>query len=98
MFVGTRLSFRIITSKKHLLSFGFSPPLKKCKQKNSEKVGIRSSSTNGGDVPLVSGNERSGLFFLSPVSYIREWEGTGYSKNRDKITFSLKRIFAFKNI
>lgn len=92
MFVGTKLSFRIITSKKHLSSLGMFPPFKKCKQKNSEKVGIRSSSPDGGGVPLVSGNVRSGLFFIPPVSYIREWEMTGYSKNRYKTIF-LKRPF-----
>lgn len=85
MFVGTKLSFRIIFSKKYQLSLGFFPPFKKCKQKNSEKVGIRSSSTNGGGVSLVSGNVKSELFSIFPVSYIREWGMTGYSKNRDKI-------------
>lgn len=62
------------------------------KQKNSEEVGIRCSSTNGGCVSLVSGNVRTGLFFVFPVSYIREWVMTGYNKNTDKMVLFKKDI------
>lgn len=55
-------------------------------------MGFRSSSTNGGGVSLGSGNVGSGLFFISPASYTREWGITGYSKNIDKIILLQKNL------